>query len=314
MKQTNTTGVVSELGSFGGLFKSPGKDHLLVSSVDGVGTKLKVAHLANRHDTVGQDLVNHCVNDILVQGAKPLFFLDYLGTAALKPAVFEDVVGGFCKACKQNNMALLGGETAEMPGLYPKGEYDLVGTVVGSVERKKLITGKKIKKGDVIIGLPSTGLQTNGYSLARHIIFKKAGMKLSDVIPGTKTTFEKALLAIHKSYLHPVSAIMNKVNVHGMAHITGGGLYDNIPRILPKTVDAVIDTSSWKTPAIFRFMQETGKVSRDEMYRVFNMGIGYMLIISKKDVDTTLKILSKAKQPAKVIGQINPGKGTTVLV
>ena len=314
VKQTNTTGVVSELGSFGGLFKSPGKDHLLVSSVDGVGTKLKVAHLANRHDTVGQDLVNHCVNDILVQGAKPLFFLDYLGTAALKPAVFEDVVGGFCKACKQNNMALLGGETAEMPGLYPKGEYDLVGTVVGSVERKKLITGKKIKKSDIIIGLPSTGLQTNGYSLARHIIFKKAGMKLSDVIPGTKTTFEKALLAIHKSYLHPVSAIMNKVNVHGMAHITGGGLYDNIPRILPKTVDAVIDTSSWKTPAIFRFMQETGKVSRDEMYRVFNMGIGYMLIISKKDVDTTLKILTKAKQPAKVIGQINPGKGTTVLV
>lgn len=314
VKQTNTTGVVSELGSFGGLFKSPGKDHLLVSSVDGVGTKLKVAHLANRHDTVGQDLVNHCVNDILVQGAKPLFFLDYLGTATLKPAVFEDVVGGFCKACRQNNMALLGGETAEMPGLYPKGEYDLVGTVVGSVERKKLITGKKIKKGDVIIGLPSTGLQTNGYSLARHIIFKKAGMKLSDVIPGTKTTFEKALLAIHKSYLHPVSAIMNKVNVHGMAHITGGGLYDNIPRILPKTVDAVIDTSSWKTPAIFSFMQETGKVSRDEMYRVFNMGIGYMLIVSKKDVDTTLKILRKEKQPAEVIGQINPGKGTTILV
>ena len=314
VKQTNTTGVVSELGSFGGLFKSPGKDHLLVSSVDGVGTKLKVAHLANRHDTVGQDLVNHCVNDILVQGAKPLFFLDYLGTAALKPAIFEDVVGGFCKACKQNNMALLGGETAEMPGLYPKGEYDLVGTVVGSVERKKLITGKKIKKGDVIIGLPSTGLQTNGYSLARHIIFKKAGMKLSDVIPGTKTTFEKALLAIHKSYLHPVSAIMNKVNVHGMAHITGGGLYDNIPRILPETVDAVIDTSSWKPPAIFSFMQEAGTVSRDEMFRVFNMGIGYMLIVSKKDVDTTLEILKKEKQTAKVIGQINPGKRTTVLI
>ena len=314
VKQTNTTGVVSELGSFGGLFKSPGKDHLLVSSVDGVGTKLKVAHLANRHDTVGQDLVNHCVNDILVQGAKPLFFLDYLGTAALKPAVFEDVVSGFCKACKQNNMALLGGETAEMPGLYPNGEYDLVGTVVGTVERKKLITGKKIRKGDVIIGLPSTGLQTNGYSLARHIIFKKAGMKLSDLIPSTKMTFEKALLAIHKSYLHPVSAIMKKVNVHGMAHITGGGLYDNIPRILPETVDAVIDTSSWKPPAIFRFMQEAGNVSREEMYRVFNMGIGYILIVSKKDIDTTFKILNKEKQPAKVIGQIKLGKRTTVLV
>lgn len=314
VKQTNTKGVVSELGSFGGLFKSPGKDHLLVSSVDGVGTKLKIAHLANRHDTVGQDLVNHCVNDILVQGAKPLFFLDYLGTAALKPAVFEDVVGGFCKACKQNNMALLGGETAEMPGLYPKGEYDLVGTVVGTVERKKLITGKKIRKGDVIIGLPSTGLQTNGYSLARHIIFKKAGMKLSDIVPGTNTTFEKALLAIHKSYLHPVSAIMKKVSIHGMAHITGGGLYDNIPRILPETVNAFIDTSSWKPPAIYSFMQEAGNVSRDEMFRVFNMGIGYMLIVSQKDVDTTLKILKKEKQPAKVIGQVNLGNRTTVLV
>ena len=314
VKQTNTKGVVSELGSFGGLFKSPGKDHLLVSSVDGVGTKLKIAHLANRHDTVGQDLVNHCVNDILVQGAKPLFFLDYLGTAALKPAVFEDVVGGFCKACKQNNMALLGGETAEMPGLYPKGEYDLVGTVVGTVERKKLITGKKIRKGDVIIGLPSTGLQTNGYSLARHIIFKKAGMKLSDIVPGTNTTFEKALLAIHKSYLHPVSAIMKKVSIHGMAHITGGGLYDNIPRILPETVDASIDTSSWKPPAIYSFMQKAGNVSRDEMFRVFNMGIGYMLIVSQKDVDTTLKILKKEKQPAKIIGQVNLGNRTTVLV
>ncbi|MFL2860003.1 MAG: phosphoribosylformylglycinamidine cyclo-ligase [Pontiellaceae bacterium] len=314
VQQTNTAGVVSELGSFGGLFKSPGKDHLLVSSVDGVGTKLKVAHLADRHDTVGQDLVNHCVNDILVQGAKPLFFLDYLGTAALKPTVFEDVIGGFCKACKQNNMSLLGGETAEMPGLYPKGEYDLVGTVVGTVERKKLITGKKIKKGDVIIGLPSTGLQTNGYSLARHIIFKKAGMKLSDLVPGTKTTFEKALLAIHKSYLHPVSAVMKKVNMHGMAHITGGGLYDNIPRILPEKVDAVIDISSWKPLAIFGFMQEAGAVSTDEMFRVFNMGIGYMLIVSKKDVETTLKILKKEKQPAKVIGEIKAGTRKTVLI
>jgi phosphoribosylformylglycinamidine cyclo-ligase len=211
-------------------------------------------------------------------------------------------------------MALLGGETAEMPGLYPKGEYDLVGTVVGTVERKKLITGKKIKKGDVIIGLPSSGLQTNGYSLARHIIFKKAGMKLSDFVPGTRTTFEKALLAIHKSYLHPVSAVMKKVHIHGMAHITGGGLHDNIPRILPESVDAVIDTSSWKPQAIFSFMQEAGSVSSDEMFRVFNMGIGYMLIVSKNDVDTTLKILKKEKQPAKVIGEIKAGERKTVLV
>ena len=254
VKGTNTSGVVSEIGSFGGLFKSPGKESLLVSSVDGVGTKLKVAHMADKHNTVGQDLVNHCVNDILVQGAHPLFFLDYLGTASLNPKAFEDVVGGFCKACKENGAALLGGETAEMPGLYPKGEYDLVGTIVGTVERKKLITGKKIRKGDILIGLPSTGLQTNGYSLARKVIFEKAGKKLSDLVPGTKTTFEKALLAIHKSYLNPVLAVMKKVDIHGMAHITGGGLYDNVPRVLPDNVDAVFDRSTWKTPAIFEFI------------------------------------------------------------
>ena len=314
VKSTNTSGVVSELGSFGGLFKSPGKENLLVSSVDGVGTKLKVAHMANKHNTVGQDLVNHCVNDILVQGAKPLFFLDYLGTAALAPKVFEDVVGGFCKACKENGMALLGGETAEMPGLYPKGEYDLVGTVVGTVERKKLITGKKIKKGDVLIGLPSTGLQTNGYSLARKVIFEKAGKKLSDLVPGTKTTFEKALLAIHKSYLNSVSAVMKKVDIHGMAHITGGGLYDNVPRVLPDNVDAVFDRLTWKTPAIYEFIEEQGKVDHEEMYRVFNMGIGYVLMVSKKDVEATQKILKANKQRSIIIGEVVAGSGKSVLI
>jgi len=314
VKATKTTGVVSELGSFGGLFKSPGKDNLLVSSVDGVGTKLKVAHMANKHNTVGQDLVNHCVNDILVQGAEPLFFLDYLGTAALSPKVFEDVVGGFCKACLQNGMALLGGETAEMPGLYPKGEYDLVGTVVGTVERKKLITGKKIRKGDVLIGLPSTGLQTNGYSLARKVIFETAGKKLSDLVPGTKTTFEKALLAIHKSYLHPVKAVMKKVDIHGMAHITGGGLYDNVPRVLPDNVDARFDRSTWKTPPIYTFIEEQGKVDHEEMYRVFNMGIGYVLMVGKKDVEKTLRILKANKQRAIIVGEIVSGSGKSVLV
>ena len=314
VKATNTSGVVSELGSFGGLFKSPGKENLLVSSVDGVGTKLKVAHMANKHNTVGQDLVNHCVNDILVQGAKPLFFLDYLGTAALAPQVFEDVVSGFCKACKENGAALLGGETAEMPGLYPKGEYDLVGTIVGTVERKKLITGKKIRKGDILIGLPSTGLQTNGYSLARKVIFEKAGKKLSDLVPGTKTTFEKALLAIHKSYLNPVSAVMKKVDIHGMAHITGGGLYDNVPRVLPNNVDAQFDRSTWKTPAIYEFIEEQGKVDHEEMYRVFNMGVGYVLMVGKKDVEQTLKILKANKQRAIVVGEIVAGSGKSVLI
>ncbi|MBN2162326.1 MAG: phosphoribosylformylglycinamidine cyclo-ligase [Pontiellaceae bacterium] len=314
VKATNTAGVVSELGSFGGLFKSPGKENLLVSSVDGVGTKLKVANMANKHNTVGQDLVNHCVNDILVQGAYPLFFLDYLGAAALDPKVFEAVVGGFCKACKENGAALLGGETAEMPGLYPNGEYDLVGTIVGTVERKKLITGKKIKKGDVLIGLPSTGLQTNGYSLARKVIFEKAGKTLSDLVPGTKTTFEKALLAIHKSYLNPVMAVMKKVDIHGMAHITGGGLYDNVPRVLPENVDAVFDRATWKVPPIFQFIEEAGQVDHEEMYRVFNMGIGYVLMIGKKDVEATLKILKDNKQPAIIIGEVTAGSGKSVLI
>ncbi len=314
VKATNTSGVVSELGSFGGLFKSPGKESLLVSSVDGVGTKLKVANMANKHNTVGQDLVNHCVNDILVQGAHPLFFLDYLGAAALDPKVFEAVVGGFCKACKENGMALLGGETAEMPGLYPNGEYDLVGTVVGTVERKKLITGKKIKKGDVLIGLPSTGLQTNGYSLARKVIFEKAGKKLSDLVPGTKTTFEKALLAIHKSYLNPVSAVMKKVDIHGMAHITGGGLYDNVPRVLPDNVDAVFDRATWKIPPIFKFIEEAGQVDHEEMFRVFNMGIGYVMMIGKKDVEQTLKILKANKQRAIIVGEVVAGSGKSVLI
>jgi phosphoribosylformylglycinamidine cyclo-ligase len=314
VKATNTSGVVSELGSFGGLFKSPGKESLLVSSVDGVGTKLKVAHMANKHTTVGQDLVNHCVNDILVQGAHPLFFLDYLGTASLDPQAFEDVVSGFCKACKENGAALLGGETAEMPGLYPKGEYDLVGTIVGTVERKKLITGKKIKKGDVLIGLPSTGLQTNGYSLARKVIFEKAKKKLSDLVPGTKLTFEKVLLAIHKSYLNPVSAVMKKVDIHGMAHITGGGLYDNVPRVLPENVNAVFDRNTWKTPAIYEFIEEQGKVDHEEMYRVFNMGIGYVLMVGKKDVDKTIKILKANKQRAIIVGEVMAGSGKSVLI
>ena len=314
VKSTNTDGVVSEIGSFGGLFKSPGADSLLVSSVDGVGTKLKVANMANIHNTVGQDLVNHCVNDILVQGAKPLFFLDYLGTAALAPQVFEDVVSGFCKACRENGAALLGGETAEMPGLYPNGEYDLVGTIVGTVERDKLITGESIKEGNVLIGLPSTGLQTNGYSLARKVIFETAGKQLEDLVPGTDVTFQDALLAIHKSYLNEVMAVMEKVNINGMAHITGGGLYDNVPRVLPDNVDAVFDRSTWKTPAIYEFIEEQGQVDHEEMYRVFNMGIGYVIMVDENDVEQTQAILTANNQPSIVVGKIAAGTGKSVLI
>jgi phosphoribosylformylglycinamidine cyclo-ligase len=314
VKSTSTKGVASEIGSFGGLFQSPGKEYLLVASADGVGTKLKVAHMAGKHTTVGQDLVNHCVNDILVQGAAPLFFLDYLGTAALSGKIFEDVIAGFCKACKENGCALLGGETAEMPGLYPKGEYDLVGTIIGQVEKKKLITGKTIRKGDVLIGLPSSGLQTNGYSLARKVIFETAGKKLSDLVPGTMVTFEKALLAVHQSYLKPVTALMKKVKVHGMAHITGGGLVDNVPRVLPKTVDAVFDRSTWKTPAIFEFIEKEGQVDHEEMYRVFNMGIGMVIFVRNRDADAAMTLLKKENARPILIGRVESGKGRSLLI
>ena len=308
---TKTPSVLGGIGSFGGLHKVPaGKDQILVASTDGVGTKLKVAAIMNKHDTVGQDIVNHCVNDILVQGAKPLFFMDYVGAAKFDGAQFKAVVSGLCKACKENKMALLGGETAEMPGLYPVGEYDLVGTIVGTVSKQQLITGKSIRAGDVIIGLPSGGLQTNGYSLARRVIFDICQCSWKDKLPGTDQTFGDALLAVHKSFLKPVSKLMErKVKINGMAHITGGGFPDNIPRVLPKVCNAEIDRSTWEVPTIFKFIERQGKVDRDEMYRVFNMGIGFVLIIPKNEIKKATNILKAMHQPYNVIGVIRKGKG-----
>ena len=308
---TKTANVLGGIGAFGGLFKVPaGRDQVLVASTDGVGTKLKVAAMTGRHDTVGQDIVNHCVNDILVQGAKPLFFMDYVGTAKVDPEVFRSVVSGLCKACKENHMALLGGETAEMPGIYPAGEYDLVGTIVGCVEKSKIITGKSIRAGDIIVGLHSGGLQTNGYSLARKVIFDHCQMSWKDKVPGTDKTFGDALLAVHKSFLKPVSALLaNKVNITGMAHITGGGFQDNIPRVLPNVVNAEIDRASWEVPTIFKFIQNQGHVDRDEMYRVFNMGIGFIVIIPKNQMEKATNILKAQHQPYHVIGVIRKGKG-----
>ena len=309
---TKTVNVVGGIGSFGGLCRLPqrsSKDTLLVSSTDGVGTKLKVAVMMKKHDAVGQDIVNHCVNDILVQGAKPLFFMDYVGTAKVEPAVFKSVVSGLCKACRENKMALLGGETAEMPGLYPVGEYDLVGTIVGTVAKKDLVTGKSIRAGDVIIGLPSGGLQTNGFSLARRVIFDLCQYSWQDKLPGTNQTFGEALLAVHKSFLKPVSALLSKIKVNGMAHITGGGFPDNIPRVLPKTVNAEIDRNAWEVPTIFKFIQNQGKVDRDEMYRVFNMGIGFVVIVAKRDLAKATNILKAAHQPYSVIGVCRKGTG-----
>ncbi|MDD4736795.1 MAG: phosphoribosylformylglycinamidine cyclo-ligase [Kiritimatiellae bacterium] len=313
IRSTFTKGVLGDVGAFGGLFKTPGKDRILVSSIDGVGTKLKVALLAGRHHTVGQDLVNHCVNDILVQGARPLFFMDYIGASCLDAKVFEQVIKGLCKASRENGCALLGGETAEMPGLYPEGEYDLVGTIVGEVEKKKLVDGRKIKKGHVLIGLPSTGLQTNGFSLARKVLFEQAGLKVDDVFPGLKKTVADVLLAVHKSYLHPVMALMEECEVSGMAHITGGGLVDNVPRVLPEGLSAVFDRSAWKVPQVFQYMQEAGGVDRDEMYRVFNMGIGMVLVLRAKDEEKALSVLRKAGEKALVIGEVTRGAQAVVL-
>lgn len=308
VKQARGKGALSNIGSFGGLFTSPGKGHALVASTDGVGTKLKVAVMANRHTTVGEDIVNHCVNDILVQGARPLFFLDYIGTSKLEGRMFRDIVSGLCRACRANNCTLLGGETAEMPGLYPPGEYDLVGTVVGTVEKKKIITGSSIKAGDIIVGLRSSGLHTNGYSLARKVVFETAGLKIDDTFPGTGRSVASVLLAVHKSYLKPASALMKKVTVRGMAHITGGGVVDNIPRILPRGTRAVIDTASWKPGPVFDFMESTGKVDHEEMYRVFNMGIGFVFVVREKDIDTTLAVLRKTRQKPVLVGYITEGK------
>ena len=305
---TSTKGVVGGIGSFGGLFHSPGKECLLVASTDGVGTKLKVAALAKKHDTVGQDIVNHCVNDILVQGAQPLFFMDYIGTARFDAHVFTEVIDGLCKACKENGCALLGGETAEMPGLYPLGEYDLVGTIVGVVDKKKVITGKNIRPGDAIIGLPSGGLQTNGFSLARKVIFDQCGLTPQDFVPGTRMTVTETLLATHRSFLKPVSALMPKVPVHGMAHITGGGFVDNIPRVLPENCNAVIDRNSWKVPTVFTFIERQGKVDHDEMYRVFNMGIGYVVVVRQKDVSAAMSLLRGLRQSPVLVGAIEKGQ------
>lgn len=304
IERTFTAGVVGELGSFGGLFKSPGTGDLLVASADGVGTKLKVAAMAGRHDTVGQDIVNHCVNDILVQGATPLFFLDYIGASKLEAAQLAAILSGLCKACRENGCALLGGETAEMPGLYPPGEYDLVGTIVGRVSRKELITGKSIRAGDVLLGLPSSGLHTNGYSLARKVIFEMAGLKPASLLPGTRKTVADALLAVHRSYLKPVLALRRKVAIQGLAHITGGGFPDNVPRILPEKVTAVFDRSSWTPPPLFQFIQEAGKVERDEMYRVFNMGIGMVVVVRAADALPALRALRAAGEKPVPIGNI----------
>src|SRR6266542_335405 len=280
-RSTFTPGVLSEIGSFGGLFRLDRdryKDPVLVASADGVGTKLKVAFMANRHDTVGADLVNHCVNDILVQGAEPLFFLDYLATGRLSPSVAEQVVSGVARACKENGCALIGGETAEMPGFYADGEYDIAGFIVGAVDKSKVIDGRTIAPGDVLIGLPSAGLHTNGYSLARRVLFGVAGWSAETFVPELQSSVGDALLAPHRSYLSLVRPLLAEGSIKGLAHITGAGPTENLPRALPDGCGAHVDRRTWTVPAIFNLLQKRGRIAVDEMFRAFNMGIGLVIV------------------------------------
>jgi phosphoribosylformylglycinamidine cyclo-ligase len=310
---TFTPGVLSEIGSFGGLFslESLGlRDAVLVASADGVGTKLKVAFLANVHDTVGEDLVNHCVNDILVQGAEPLFFLDYLATGRLAPEVAASIVGGMARACRNNGCALLGGETAEMPGFYDDGEYDLAGFIVGAVRRARLVDGRSIAPGDVVLGLPSAGLHTNGYSLARRIVFEHLGLEVDSHVPELGTTVGAALLAPHRSYLPVIRPLLGDGTIKGMAHLTGGGVTDNLPRILPRGTSARIDRSRWEVPPLFRWLVRAGDVPLADAYRTFNMGLGLLVVVAEADADRVSQRLRACGEPdVRLVGRIIAGDG-----
>jgi phosphoribosylformylglycinamidine cyclo-ligase len=283
--------VLSQVGAFGGLYQLDAslKNPVLVSSIDGVGTKLMVAQAAERFDTIGQDLVNHCVNDILVQGARPLFFLDYFASGTLNPSVVADVVKGLSNACRANGCALIGGETAEMPGLYQGKDFDLAGCIVGVVERKHIIDGSRITAGDRIFALPSSGLHTNGYSLARNIVFDTLKLSVSDPVDALGCTIGEALLQVHVSYLEPMTALVAGVDVKGIAHITGGGIIENVPRILPASCDARIHKGSWNVPPLFRFLAASGDVDDMEMYRVFNMGAGMLFVAAANERDRVME-------------------------
>jgi phosphoribosylformylglycinamidine cyclo-ligase len=300
-RSTFTPGVLSEIGSFGGLFRLDRErfeEPVLVSSADGVGTKLKVAFMTGRHDTVGGDLVNHCVNDILVQGAEPLFFLDYLATGRLEPNIAEQIVGGIARACRENACALIGGETAEMPGFYAAGEYDIAGFIVGVVDRSRIIDGRSIVPGDVLIGLPSAGLHTNGYSLARRVFFDIAGWKVNTYVGELGKSAGDALLAPHRSYLSVLKPVLERRWAKGLAHITGGGITENVPRILPEGCGAEIDTRAWQVPPIFRVLQQRGNIAGDEMFRAFNMGIGLVVACAARDVDRVLNTIRTTGEAA----------------
>jgi phosphoribosylformylglycinamidine cyclo-ligase len=307
--KTFTKSVLSEIGGFGGMFSIPlkYKDPVLVSSVDGVGTKLKIAFEMNVHHTVGGDLVNHCVNDIAVQGAAPMFFMDYLATGKLEPEVAEKIVEGIAEACKHNGCALIGGETAEMPGFYPDGEYDLAGFIVGVVDRERVVNGKTVEAGDIILGLPSNGLHTNGYSLARKLLFEVAGYTPETYVNEMKGKVGNELMRPHRSYWPILRKLIDGECVSAMAHITGGGITENLPRVLPRGTGAVIELGAWPVLPIFEHMQKLGNVSQDEMLRTFNMGLGMLLVIPAKKFKKAQTLLDRASEKFYTVGRIVKG-------
>jgi phosphoribosylformylglycinamidine cyclo-ligase len=310
-RATFTPGVLSEIGSFGGLFRpdlAGMSEPVLVASADGVGTKLTVARLAGQYETVGRDLVNHCVNDILVQGALPLFFLDYVGAGVLEPRRMVDLVRGVADGCRENGCALLGGETAEMPGFYQPGDYELVGFIVGLVDRPHVLDGSRVEPGNILVGLPSAGLHTNGYSLARRILFDRLGLGVGDKAPWVKRRrVGEELLAPHLSYLEPLRPLLRHPALRAMAHVTGGGLTDNVPRVLPPGCHAEIRVGSWEIPPLFHFLQEQGGVETEEMFRVFNMGIGMVLVVAASGLRELLAELRRGGQRGEIIGTVQSG-------
>ena len=313
VRQTYNPQVLGDVGNFGGLYAFPNEafnQPILVSSTDGVGTKLKVAFALKKYDTVGIDLVNHCVNDILVQGAKPLFFLDYIGTGSLQPEQIEAVVRGLVQGCSSHSCVLIGGETAEMPGIYGVGEFDLVGTIIGVVERELLVTGATIAPGDLVLGLPSAGLHTNGYSLARHICFEKLGLSPATYLPELKNSIGLELLQPHRSYFTQVYPLVAKGLVKGLVHITGGGFYDNIPRILPTGCGVKIKPGTWPVLPIFEWLQRVANIPREEAYHVFNMGLGLLIICSPN----TLSEIQATLPESYLVGQVVPGAKTVEIL
>ncbi len=316
-RKTFNESVLSEIGSFGGFFKpnlSSFDNPVLISSADGVGTKLKLAFMTGRHDTVGEDLVNHCIDDILVHGAQPLFFLDYIATGHLKPDVVADIVEGLSRGCKNAGVALLGGETAEMPNFYQAGEYDLAGFIVGLVDQDRVINGSTIVEGDVCIGLPSNGLHTNGYTLARKVAFDLAGLEPGQEVPEIGCTIDAALMAVHRCYAGIVHPILERFDVHGMAHITGGGISGNLSRIIPDSLTAEIDRATWTVPPVFDFLQETGGIETDEMFKAFNMGVGFVIVVSASEADGLLEDLKSSGEPAVRIGRIKKGEAKVQII